>query len=560
MQKNNWSKSPLRHHCVGFLAKEPISRSTLFKSIRTKFTVTLFCQCKRRAEEARIGDMEQFIVAEDSFRHDFYFQAVSEKATVSHKPHVLHLDVEMASGVRQRFSFPIKISQDKIKRRSNTTEELALAWLDASSQECIVKKAPPEHRSLCLQLSPDVNLPRAVKKGFLIYVETKGGKTEGRQQQRYLLLRRDAVYLFRASQPFRIISLKLISQKGQMYELNFWPEDDASNAAIAFAQANDVDSRMRGVSSSPNGNISPTKSGYDYGASDAHPGSGNATPERSRSPSNDSGEETQDLPISHYDSHSSSRRSSVLHPDLSVFATLSPSSQGTPRGKRKAPSSPEMNNAASSAPVTRTHSPDTGSKIRDLYLPDSNYALSNASHVEKTSHKTDEKEANLMASALTLLSLKFPVESTSPISRERKPAATGPMKRPSSTTELYHLYKDENATTKAPLYQSRSPPARMSFLSSSSSSPSLVSMANFHSSVRSHKSAEVSPELKPVDPFPQTKVARFGPIRSRTYPQPIPPDASLVDTLDSTTSSTFTSSRAKSSLSPSLRSFPVHSF
>lgn len=62
------------------------------------------------------------------------------------------------------------------------------------------------------------------KLGFLIYVKTKGGKTEGRQQQRYLLLKRDSVYQFSLPTPFTIVSLKLKSVKGEEQSLAFWED------------------------------------------------------------------------------------------------------------------------------------------------------------------------------------------------------------------------------------------------------------------------------------------------------------------------------------------------
>eukprot|EP00808_Paulinella_micropora_P024519 g71487.t1 len=160
-------------------------------------------------------------------RQYYYFQALSEKKTVSHKPHVLEIKVQDEQGEEASFSIAVKISQAKIKRRSNITEDLDAVWMTALTPLEILTKRPMslQEQKVTMQLSPDKHVP-ANHQGFLVYVETKGGKTEGRQQQRYVLLRKDAIYTLSCITPFIIVSLKLQSRKGDEHTLKFWPEPD----------------------------------------------------------------------------------------------------------------------------------------------------------------------------------------------------------------------------------------------------------------------------------------------------------------------------------------------
>jgi hypothetical protein len=70
------------------------------------------------------------------------------------------------------------------------------------------------HSSL-LSIRPDAD-------GFLVHVETKGGKTEGRQKQRYILLKRGAVYSLTAPLASSIINVELKSKRGELLPIPNW--------------------------------------------------------------------------------------------------------------------------------------------------------------------------------------------------------------------------------------------------------------------------------------------------------------------------------------------------
>ena len=125
---------------------------------------------------------------------------------VAHKPR--NLKVLTSHGT---FTVAIKVSAEKIKRRANKVSGLHSVYLTAESAEDHTGIMPGrkfnrrKHRSLIgtkviATQPPPANVPHLrltgadEEKDWLYVVETKGGETRGREKQRYVLLRTDAMY------------------------------------------------------------------------------------------------------------------------------------------------------------------------------------------------------------------------------------------------------------------------------------------------------------------------------------------------------------------------------
>eukprot|EP00456_Euglypha_rotunda_P012823 TRINITY_DN13711_c0_g1_i7.p1 TRINITY_DN13711_c0_g1~~TRINITY_DN13711_c0_g1_i7.p1 ORF type:complete len:161 (+),score=16.72 TRINITY_DN13711_c0_g1_i7:151-633(+) len=122
----------------------------------------------------------------------YYFKADSKQKIVTHKPVTLCVTISGPNGKPVIYSLPTKISESKIKRRCNTTRPIEAVWVD-SSKHTVYTSLQETIGLDCLKISPETRVA-AGELGFLFFVETKGGKTDGRQKQRYVLLRRSATY------------------------------------------------------------------------------------------------------------------------------------------------------------------------------------------------------------------------------------------------------------------------------------------------------------------------------------------------------------------------------
>lgn len=124
-----------------------------------------------------------------------FFVADGLKKVVTHKPASLCFTI-VNNGNLKIYTVPTKISASKIKRRCNRKIELNCAWVDCAGTDTVYTSPGHAHGKDVISIQPDQNV-HPENLGFLFYVETKGGKTEGRQKQRYLLLKRDAHYVIR---------------------------------------------------------------------------------------------------------------------------------------------------------------------------------------------------------------------------------------------------------------------------------------------------------------------------------------------------------------------------
>jgi len=130
------------------------------------------------------------------------FRAVSLTKQVRHKPDELRITTQCGNVVKT-FCMATKISEKAIKRRCNDTREL---------RECSVPSQALYGENVRLTAAED---------GFLFEVMTKGGQTEGRQKQHYLLLQRNATYCVDTlREDERVIRVDLLNQQAEI--LNLW--------------------------------------------------------------------------------------------------------------------------------------------------------------------------------------------------------------------------------------------------------------------------------------------------------------------------------------------------
>lgn len=150
-----------------------------------------------------------------------FFLAESRKNVVSHKPATLCISAaHMATKKVVQYCAAVKISEYKIKRRANQTTDLEVVYVDSSNNLGIMTEEQAAHDSDHVSIRPNSNL-RADATGFMVYVETQGGKTEGRQKQKYLLLRRNAPYVIRSMHGTFVLNVCLKEPSGVLNLLNW---------------------------------------------------------------------------------------------------------------------------------------------------------------------------------------------------------------------------------------------------------------------------------------------------------------------------------------------------
>jgi hypothetical protein len=130
----------------------------------------------------------------------------------------------------------------QIKRRENQCSTVSRVWLESSESSSAAASA--DHTTAnaqSLSLSPDTR--GAETPGFLVYVETKGGLTHGRQKQRYVLLKRNALYVL--SCPAAVsgctepVSVVLRTRSGEVMALGHWhPNEPAPPTPSSTGSSN----------------------------------------------------------------------------------------------------------------------------------------------------------------------------------------------------------------------------------------------------------------------------------------------------------------------------------
>ncbi len=166
---------------------------------------------------------------------------------MTHKPFTLEIATRSQSGATAKYTIPTKVSERKIKRRENACSTVSRVWLDAGSGSSSAGGGGGGGGSgsdQSLSLCADTRGSEAA--GFLIYVETKGGQTTGRQKQRYVLLKRNALYTLSApsgvvNAPSDVMSVTLRSYVGDVLPLAHWhpsqPAPPISNASPEITPA-----------------------------------------------------------------------------------------------------------------------------------------------------------------------------------------------------------------------------------------------------------------------------------------------------------------------------------
>lgn len=130
------------------------------------------------------------------------FCAVSVTKQVRHKPDELRITTQCGD-VSKIFCMPTKISEKAIKRRCNDTLQLGHILVPSQTQ------------------SGEQLRMAAAENGFMFEVMTKGGQTEGRQKQHYLLLQRNATYRVDTMRDDEfVVSIDLLNQQAEI--LNLW--------------------------------------------------------------------------------------------------------------------------------------------------------------------------------------------------------------------------------------------------------------------------------------------------------------------------------------------------
>eukprot|EP00808_Paulinella_micropora_P006891 g81563.t1 len=155
------------------------------------------------APSSQVGNISSGVMNREGWNYAYKFQTLGPNG-ITHKPLVLFVKVMFASLWEAQFSLQLKISENQVKRRRNTKLQLVAAWLDARRQNVVMSRPDPgQGMSHLICLTPSDST------GFLTYVETKGGASIGRPQQRYLHIRGGALYTICCGEPFRMLGLTL---------------------------------------------------------------------------------------------------------------------------------------------------------------------------------------------------------------------------------------------------------------------------------------------------------------------------------------------------------------
>jgi hypothetical protein len=150
-----------------------------------------------------------------------YFQADGAKL-VTHKPHELRITVLSKDGNRQVYILPVKISETKIKRRSNQYRTMESVWPvpHEGPDHPQALDAAPLTDHLALQVE---NESHTARHGFLMWIQTKGGTSQGRTPQRYVLLRNHSRYAISSrDSTMEVVHIDLKSRNGDVSVLPRW--------------------------------------------------------------------------------------------------------------------------------------------------------------------------------------------------------------------------------------------------------------------------------------------------------------------------------------------------
>jgi hypothetical protein len=128
------------------------------------------------------------------------FHAISDRLVVSNKP--LEFSVTSLHGNELvQFTAACKISDNKGRKRTSSFFDLPCIFFDINENQVYLSP----------QFAPGKNIAALfpLSGSFLYFVETKGGKTSGRQKQRYLLLKRNSKYVMALSANMSIPQMRI---------------------------------------------------------------------------------------------------------------------------------------------------------------------------------------------------------------------------------------------------------------------------------------------------------------------------------------------------------------